>query len=94
MGDFDLLKDFSPSGIILQKIARQVNLEAQKQNLLAKISKPWHIDQCGRICVDEVMSEYKVESLTVLGIPFTTSNGTLLSNIKRHKKHYKPKFTL
>ena len=81
----------------------------QKQNLLGKIanaiSKSWHIDHRGRICVDEVMSEDEVERLMALGIPFTTSYGTLLPitspadkpsalRIKRNKKHYKPKFTL
>lgn len=105
MGDYDLLKDFSPGGIMFQTFARQVNLEAQRQELLAKMSKPWHIDQNGLICVDEVMSEDEVERLMALGIPFTTSYGTLLPTyktedklfalrIKRIKKHYKPKFTL
>lgn len=80
-----------------------------KRNLLGRIanaiSKPWHIDQRGRICVDEVMSVDEVKRLMALGIPFTTSYGTLLRTnitaedlfalrIKRNKKHYKPKFTL
>lgn len=45
------------------------------------MSKPWHIDHCGRICIDEVMSEDEA-------ILFPTYK------IKRYKKHYKPKFTL
>lgn len=84
MGDFDLLKDFSPGGIMFQTFARQVNLEAQKQDLLAKMSKPWHIDQNGLICVDEVIpirTNITAEDLFAL-------------RIKRNKKHYKPKFTL
>lgn len=66
---------------MLKTFARQVNLEAQKQDLLAKMSKPWHIDHCGRICIDEVISEDEL-------VLFPTYK------IKRNKKHYKPKFTL
>lgn len=83
MGDYDLVKDFSSCGIMFQTFARQVNLEAQRQDLLAKMSKPWHIDQNGLICVEEVtlLPTYKTEDLFAL-------------RIKRNKKHYKPKFTL
>lgn len=84
MGDNELLKDFSPCGIILKTFARQVNLEALKQDLLAKMSKPWHIDQNGLICVDEV-------------IPIRTNitaEDIFALRVKRNKKHYKPKFTL
>ena len=104
MGNDELLNDFSPCGIMLSTFARQVNLEAQKQDLLAKMSKPWHIKD-GLICFDEVMSEDEVERLMALDIPVTTSHGILLRTnitakdlfalrIKRNKKHYKPKFTL
>jgi hypothetical protein len=58
-------------------------LEAQKQDLLAKMSKPWHIEG-GLICVDEVIpirTNITAEDLFAL-------------RIKRNKKHYKPKFTL
>jgi hypothetical protein len=84
MRDNELIKDFSPIGIMLQTFARQVNLEALKQDLLAKMSKPWHIDQNGLICDDEV-------------IPIRTNNTAediFALRIKRNKKHYKPKFTL
>ena len=84
MGDYELLKDFSSCGIMLQTFAQQVNLEAQKQDLLAKMSKHWHIDQNGLICVDEVIpirTNITAEDLFAL-------------RIKRNKKHYKPKFTL
>ena len=105
MGDFDLLKDFRPSAIMLQTFARQVNLEAQKQDLLAKMSKPWHIGQTGIIYVDEVMSKDDLHRIAAKGVPVFSSNGTLLPTyktedklfalrIKRNKKHYKPKFTL
>lgn len=105
MGDFDLLKDFSPCGIMFQTFARQVNLEARKQDLRAKISKPWHIDQNGLICVDEVMSKDDLYRLVAKGVSVFSSNGIPLRTnitaedlfalrIKRIKKHYKPKFTL
>ena len=83
MGDNELLKDFSPCGIMLSTFARQVNLEAQKQDLLAKMSKPYHIKD-GLICFDEVIpirTNITAEDLFAL-------------RIKRNKKHYKPKFTL
>lgn len=105
MGDEELIKDYSPCGIMLQTFAQQVNLEAQKQDLLAKMSKPWHIDQNGLICVDEVMSKDDLYRIAAKGVPVFSSNGTLLRTnitaedlfalrIKRNKKHYKPKFTL
>lgn len=83
MGDNELLKDFSPCGIMLQTFARQVNLEAQKQDLLAKMSKPWHIKN-GLICVDEA-----IPNRTNI-----TAEDLFALRIKRNKKHYKPKFTL
>lgn len=104
MGDYELIKDYSSCGIMFQTFARQVDLEVRRRDLLAKINKPWHIKN-GLICFDEVMSEDEIERLMALGIPFTTSYGTLLPTyktedklfalrIKRNKKHYKPKFTL
>lgn len=108
MGDNEQLQFYSkPFFATPPSLIKEV--EIQKQNLLGKIanaiSKPWHIDQNGWICVDEVMSEDEVERLMALHIPFTTSHGTLLRTnitaedlfalrIKRNKKHYKPKFTL
>lgn len=101
MGDNELIKDFSPCGIMF---ARQVNLEAQRQDLLAKMDRPWHIKD-GLICVDEVMSEDDLRRIAAKGVPVFSSDGTLLPTyktedklfalrIKRNKKHYKPKFTL
>lgn len=108
MGDNEQLQLYSkPIFVAPSSLVKEVLM--QKQNLLDKItnaiSKPWHIDQNGRIYVDEVMSEDEVERLMALHIPFTTSHGTLLRTnitadnlfalcIKRNKKHYKPKFTL
>lgn len=108
MGDNEQLQIYSKPFFVFPPSLRK-EVETQKQNLLDKIanaiSKPWHIDQRGRICVDEVMSKDEVERLMALHIPFTISHGTLLPTyktedklfalrIKRNKKHYKPKFTL
>lgn len=105
MGDNELLKDFSPCGIMLQTFAQQVNLEVPIQDLFAKMSKPWFIDVNGAICVDEAMSKDDLDRLAAKGVPVFSSNGILLRTnitaedlfalrIKRNKKHYKPKFTL
>ena len=83
MGDNELIKDYSSCGIMLQTFAGQVNLEAQRQDLLAKMSKPCHIKD-GFICVDEVIpirTNITAEDLFAL-------------RVNRNKKHYKPKFTL
>lgn len=107
MGDNEQLQLYSKPFFVTPPSLRK-EVETQKQNLLDKIvgaiSKPWHIKN-GLIYVDEVMSEDEVERLMALRIPFTISNGLLLRTnttaedlfalrIKRHKKHYKPKFTL
>lgn len=107
MGDNEQLQIYGKPFLVTPPSLRKEN-ERLKRNLLDKIanaiSKPWHFKN-GLICVDEVMSEDEVERLMALGIPFTTSYGTLLPinlttdepsalRIKRNKKHYKPKFTL
>ena len=107
MGDNEQLQIYGKPFLVAPPSLRK-EVKMQKRNLLDKIanatSKPWHIEN-GLICVDEVMSEDEVERLMALGIPFTTSYGTLLPTyktedlpsalrIKRNKKHYKPKFTL
>ena len=84
MGDNELLKDFSPCGIMLSTFARQVNLEAHKQDLFSKMDKPWFIDENSVICLDKaipIRTNITAEDLSAL-------------RIKRYKKHYKPKFTL
>ena len=89
---------------MLQIFARQANLEALKQDLIAKMSKPWHIKD-GLICVDEVMSKDDLYRIAAKGVSVFSSNGIPLRTnittedlfalrIKRNKKHYKPKFTL
>ena len=90
MGDNELLKDFSPSGIMFQTFARQVNLEAQRQDLFSKIDKPWFIDKNGVICVDKAIS---VDDY-IPGKSLTLSTMAVRLPSKRNKKHYKPKFTL
>ena len=107
MGDNEQLQIYGKPLIVTPPSLRG-EVAMLKRNLLDKIanaiSKPWHFKN-GLICVDEVMSEDEVERLMALGIPFTTSYGTLLPItspadkpsalcIKRNKKHYKPKFTL
>ena len=107
MGDNEQLQLSKPFFVIPPSLRKEV--ETQKQNLLDKIanaiSKPWHIDHLGRICVDEVMDEDEAERMVALHIPFTASHGVLFRTnitaedlfalrIKRNKKHYKPKFTL
>ena len=92
MGDNELIKDYSSCGIMLQTFARQVNLEAQKQDLLAKIkmTKPWFIDENAVICVDKAIS---VDDY-IPGKSMTLSTMAVRLPSKRNKKHYKPKFTL
>ena len=90
MRDNELLKDFSPCGIMFQTFPKQVNLETQKQDLLAKMRKPWFIDENSVICVDKAISvdEY------IPGKSLTLSIMADRLPLKRNKKHYKPKFTL
>lgn len=90
MGDNELIKDYRPCGIMLQTFAKQVNLKAQEQDLLAKMSAPWYIDQNGVICVDKSIS---VDDY-IPGKSLTLSAKAVHLPSKRHKKHYKPKFTL
>lgn len=90
MRDNELLKDFSPCGIMFQTFFKQVNLETQKQDLLAKMGKPWFIDENNVICVDKAIS---VDDYTP-GKSMTLSTMAVRLPSKRNKKHYKPKFTL
>lgn len=90
MGDNELNKYYSPSGIMLQTFAGQVNLETLKQDLFSKMDKPWFIDENGVICVDKTIS---VDDY-VPGKSLTLSTKAVRLPSKRNKKHYKPKFTL
>ena len=90
MGDYELVKDFSSCGIMLQTFAHQANLETLKQDLFSKMDKPWFIDESNVICVDKSIS---VDDY-IPGKSLTLSAKAVHLPSKRHKKHYKPKFTL
>ena len=81
MGDNELIKDYSPCGIMLQTFAREAELEKITREHLEMMKAPTSVRfYCPAI-----------------GFPLRTNitaEDLFALRIKRNKKHYKPKFTL
>ena len=81
MGDNELIKDYSPCGILLQTFAREAELEKITREHLEMMKAPTSVRfYCPAI-----------------GFPLRINvpeDEPSMLRIKRNKKHYKPKFTL